>query len=98
MRVPLRTSLFGLFVCSTLALRSFGQSLAIKKGETNYLGEASAPANNPHTLQVSDNLSLWIDVRTGIAAQQTFPIDSTNISQRYFRLISPPPEAPPIRL
>ena len=91
-------SLLAVFVCSALALSSFGQSLSIKKGETNYLVEASAPANDPRTLQVSDNLSLWIDVRTGIVAPETFPIDSTNISQRYFRLISPPPEAPPIRL
>ena len=99
MRFRFKTSLLALFVCSTLAPSdSFGQSLSIKKGETNYLVEASAPANDPRTLQVSDNLSLWIDVRTGIVGPETIPIDSTNVSQRYFRLISPQPEAPPIRV
>ena len=60
--------------------------------------EASAPATNPHTLQASGNLHLWIDLRNELQETYSFPLDSAGVSPRYFRLIPSTPPAPPIRV
>src|SRR5688572_1727421 len=89
-----------LLICAATlsATALFGQSLSIKKGESNYCAEACAPANNPHTLQASENLTLWIDVRENVQEPYSFAFTNTGVTQRYFRLIPPPPSPPPIRI
>src|SRR4051812_34821546 len=73
-----------------------GQSLSIiKKGESNYWIEASAPANNPYTLQASANLHLWADIQENIQEPYSFQFDTTDVSLRYFRLM-PSTDAPPV--
>lgn len=76
----------------------FGQSLSIKKGDTNYLIEATAPPGAPQTLQASANLHLWIDAQNDIQDTYEFPFDTTEVSQRYFRLAPSVPPAPDIRI
>jgi len=76
-----------------------GQALSIiKKADTNYWIEASAPAGDPHTLQASENLHLWINVHDAVQDSYSFQFDNAGVSQRYFRLISSPPPPPPIRV
>jgi lysophospholipase L1-like esterase len=73
-----------------------GQSLSIiKKGESNYWIEASAPANNPYTLQASANLHLWVDIHENIQEPYSFQFDTAGVSLRYFRLM-PSTDAPPV--
>jgi lysophospholipase L1-like esterase len=77
---------------------AFGQSLSIRKGESNYWVEASAPTDNPHTLQASENLNTWIDVRESVQETYSLPLNSVGVGLRYFRLIPSPAPAPPIRI
>lgn len=84
-------------VCSSSA--TFGQSLAIlKQGESNFWVEASAPADNPHTLQVSENLELWIDLQENVAEPISLSVTNDGLPQRFFRLAPSEPPAPPIRV
>src|SRR5688572_12313422 len=99
MRYSICSSFTTLLIWAALsASAAFGQSLSIiKKGESNYWVEASAPADNPHTLQASANLHLWVDVREDV--QESFSLQLTNSgsSQRYFRL-RPSTAVDPIRI
>jgi lysophospholipase L1-like esterase len=101
----MRLRLFSLFtslvISATilLASRAFGQSLSItRKGETNYWVEAIAPASNPSSLQASGNLHLWVDIHNPVQELYSLQFTNEGVSQRYFRLIPAPPEAPPIRV
>jgi len=90
-----------LFICAiTLFVSSArGQSLSIiKKGESNYWIEATAPANAPQTLQASENLHLWVDIYSDVQEPYSYPFDSTGVSLRYFRLMPSIPPAPQIRV
>jgi lysophospholipase L1-like esterase len=101
----MRSSLFSLrmalLICGTVlaAAVTHGQSLSIiKKADSNYWIEASAPPNDPHTLQTSENLHLWIDLQNEIQQSYSFQFNNTGVTQRYFRLLSSPPAPPPIRV
>jgi len=85
-------------ICAALASSAgFGQSLSIiKSGESNYWIEASAPANNPQTLQASANLHLWADIHDPVQGQYSSPLGGMTVAQRYFRLVHSAPPAPPI--
>src|SRR5687768_9615470 len=76
--------LFGAVLSATAVL---GQSLSIiKKGETNYWIEASAPAGSPHTLQASENLHLWVDIRDNVTDPYSLELTNVSVFRRYFRL------------
>jgi lysophospholipase L1-like esterase len=78
---------------------TLGQSLSIiRKGETNYWVEASAPANDPHVLQATENLDLWVNTRSEVQQSYSFQLDSAAAARRYFRLIPAPAPPPPIRV
>src|SRR5882672_9734733 len=97
MRIPICSSPTALLICLILsASAAFGQSLSIKKVDTNYWIEASAPADIPHTLQASDNMHLWVDIHEDVQEDYKFAFDNTGVSQRYFRLPPSAPPAPPI--
>jgi lysophospholipase L1-like esterase len=85
-------------ICAALpSSAAFGQSLSIiKSGESNYWIEASAPANNPQTLQASANLHLWADIHDPVQGQYSSPLGGMTVAQRYFRLVHSAPPAPPI--
>jgi lysophospholipase L1-like esterase len=79
-----------------LANSALGQSLSIKKQDGSYRIEATAPAGNPHTLQASENMGLWVDLHEDVQDQPySFPFDETGVSVRYFRL-PPATEPPPV--
>src|SRR5690242_18037613 len=76
-----------------------GQTLAlVQKPDSNYWIQASAPVNNSHVLQASENLHLWVDIHDNIQEPYSVRFDTTGVSQRYFRLIPSLPPAPPIRV
>lgn len=88
--------IFGVLWASTT---TFSQSLVIlKETETNFWIEASAPADNPHTLQASENLLLWADVRENVTARISVSVTNVGRSQHYFRLKPSEPPPPPIRV
>lgn len=101
MRFPVSLSSIWPLICAAAipAPAGFGQSLSIAKvGATNYSVQASAPANNPHTLQASADLQLWVDLRSDVQGSTTVTLDDATVSNRYFRLIPSPPPPPPIRI
>jgi lysophospholipase L1-like esterase len=76
---------------------TFAQSLSIRKqGESTYAIEASAPASNPHTLQASENLHLWIDLQENVTEAYSHTLTNAG-NFRYFRL-KPSETVPPIRV
>jgi lysophospholipase L1-like esterase len=88
-----------LLAATALAFSStvFGQTLSIvKQSESKYQIEASAPADNPHALQASENLHLWIDVQEEVTGRYSQTLTNFG-SFRYFRL-KPSESAPPIRI
>jgi hypothetical protein len=87
------------FCLLQLANSAQGQSLSIKKLENQYWINAAAPAGNPHTLQASENLGLWVDIHEGVQEQPySFALDETGVSARYFRVVPAADPAPPIRV
>jgi lysophospholipase L1-like esterase len=101
MRIPLCSSWTALLILVAALSPSgvLGQSLSIiKKGENSYSIEASVPANDPHTLQTSENLELWIDVQQNVPANYSLTVETSGTPKRYYRLISTPPPPPPIRV
>src|SRR5688500_19469619 len=88
-----------LFVAVWSSTTTFSQSLAIlKQGENNFWVEASAPADNPHTLQTSENLQLWIDLQENVAERISISVTNSGLTQLFFRLAPSEPPAPPIRV
>ena len=89
-----------MLICAALsATAALGQSLSIvKKAESDYWIEASAPVNDPHALQASGNLHLWVDIHDDVQERYSFQFDKAGVAQRYFRLIPSIPPAPPIRV
>jgi lysophospholipase L1-like esterase len=87
-----------LLICAAMASSvALGQSLSItRKGETNYWIEASAPMDNPYTLQASSNLLLWADIHDPVQGQYSSQLSGLEVSQRYFRLVPSSPLAQPI--
>jgi pectinesterase len=85
-------------ICAALpSSAALGQSLSIiNSGAGNYRIEASAPANNPQTLQASANLHLWADIYDPVQGQYSSPLGGMTVAQRYFRLVPSAPPAPPI--
>ena len=78
---------------------SFGQSLSIvRKADTNYWIEATAGTGAPQTLQASENLHLWVDIRNDIQDTYAVLLDAAEVSRRYFRLTPSTPPAPDIRV
>jgi lysophospholipase L1-like esterase len=73
-----------------------GQSLSILRDGANYKVEASAPASNPHTLQASENLHLWINLQENVTARYSHSLTNAR-NFRYFRL-KPTETVPPIRI
>jgi lysophospholipase L1-like esterase len=84
-------------ICAALCASSgFGQSLSVvKKAETNYWVEATAPANTPYALQASENLHLWVGLQDELQGPYSARLEGTNILRRFFRVTSPPPPPPP---
>lgn len=75
-----------------------GQSVSIARKPDNKLWiQASAPANEPHVLEVSANLHLWINQATDVGQAYSLALEDTE-SGRFFRLAPTPPEPPPIRV
>jgi lysophospholipase L1-like esterase len=99
-RNQLNCSLWALLICATFwGNKTLGQTLSIiKKAESNYWIEATAPQNNPHALQGSPNLHLWVDIREDVQQPYTFQFDTAGVFQRYYRLKPSSPPAEPIRL
>jgi len=89
-----------LLVGAALAARAaLGQSLSIvKEGASNYWVQASAPSNNPYTLQASGDLHLWVDIQDAVQGQYSNRFGGAGVSQRYFRLTPSTPPSPPIRV
>jgi lysophospholipase L1-like esterase len=82
-----------------LAMAASAQSLSIKKVDGQYRIDASASAGNPHTLQASQNLGLWVDLHEGVEEEPySMPFDETGVLLRYFRLTPAQEPAPPIRV
>ena len=76
---------------------SRGQSLSIiKKGESNFWIQASAPAADPYTLQASANLHLWADIHDPVQGDYSNQLGGMSASQRYFRLVPSSPPGDPI--
>src|SRR5258706_2014035 len=97
MRVLLCSSPMAFVICIILSANAaLGQSLSIKKVDTKYWIEASAPLGNPHTLQASDNLHLWVDIHEDLQERYSFAFDDAGVSGRYFRLTPSAPPAPPV--
>jgi len=92
MRIPTCSLPTVLLVLTLSANAAFGQSLSIKKVNTNYWIEATAPASDPHTLQASDNMHLWVDIHENVQEPYSFAFDNAGVSERYFRF---PPSEPP---
>src|SRR5437868_12494744 len=76
----------------------FSQSLVIKKQDDKYWIQASAPADTPHTLQVSDNLHLWVDIQQNVTDPYSLALDDAGVLERYFRFTPSAPAPPPIRV
>lgn len=74
-----------------------GQSLSIRKVDARYLIEANAPADNPHSLQASENLHLWVDIQEQVQQPYSLALENPRDSARYYRF-TPTVEAPPIRV
>jgi lysophospholipase L1-like esterase len=92
----MRTAL--VFLLLSVAVSS-GQTLTlVRKADSNYWVEASAPAGKSQNLQASGNLHLWADVKESLRDSYSFQFNSAGVSQRYFRLIVSPPDPAPIRL
>jgi lysophospholipase L1-like esterase len=89
-----------LLLCAALHISAaFGQSLSIiRKAQTNYWIDASAPQDNSYALQASGNLHLWVGIQDPVQGQYSSQFDGTGVSQRYFRLTPSAPAAPPIRV
>jgi lysophospholipase L1-like esterase len=100
MRLPKCFFSTALLICASAFSTStaLGQSLSLIKGETNYWIEASAPAGNPHTLQGSANLHLWVDIKDNVQERSSIPLENVGADQRYFRLIPTPAPPAPIRV
>lgn len=58
----------------------------IRQEDTKLLVQASAPAGNPHSLQTSENLNVWLEVRANITEQISVAVTNTGRSSRMFRL------------
>lgn len=70
------------FVRSTRA-----QSIVIsKKPDKSYSIDVTAPSNNPHNLQTTENFKLWVDVREDIQGTYSYPLNTNGVTERYFRL------------
>lgn len=100
-RLHLFSSSTALIVSAAILSTSaaFGQSLSIvRKADTNYWIEATAPTDAPQTLQASENLHLWVDIQTEIQDTYAYQLDGAEISHRYFRLVPATPPAAAIRV
>src|SRR6187551_2840190 len=75
-----------------------GQALSIQRAGANYNIQVSASEDIPWTLQASENFHLWIDVTNDLTAPFTSLLEFARFSSRFYRLIPPIPEAPPIRI
>src|SRR5258708_40368522 len=103
MRCPMRSLTLLLIGAALAASTALGQSLVVKKGDTNYWINVSAPSVTPYVLQESANLHLWADIHDGVQGQYSEPLDGAGVMprftldlQRYYRLTPSPPPAPPI--
>jgi len=78
----MRSLSMSFLICAALpSSAAFGQSLSIiKSGESNYWIEASAPANNPQTLQASANLHLWADIHDPVQGQYSSPLGGMTVA------------------
>lgn len=75
-----------------------GQSLSIARKPDNKLWiQASAPANEPHVLEVSANMHLWVTKASDVGAAYSLALDDTE-SARFYKLVPTPAEPPPIRV
>jgi lysophospholipase L1-like esterase len=76
---------------------AFGQSLSILgQNDRGLWIEAAAPPNSEYVLQESANLHLWVDINDAVSGQSSNRLDSTGVTQRFFRLKPWTPPAPPI--
>jgi lysophospholipase L1-like esterase len=96
----MRSLSIALAAWAALAVSSaLGQSLSIsKEGATNYWVQASAPATDPHWLQASENLHLWVDIHENVQDPFSYRFDGSVVPQRYFRLTPATTPAQPIRV
>jgi hypothetical protein len=78
---------------------AFGQSLTIaKKQDKTYTVKATAPSDNPHALQGTANMHLWVDLNEEVAGSFSYDFDSSRLAEEYFRLKPSTPPADPIRV
>jgi hypothetical protein len=98
MRLTVRSSFAALAMCLIfLAKSAHAQSLSIsKRADSSFWIQASAPAANPGTLQISENLHLWVDLHDGVQEPYSAAVDTNGVTERYFRLTPTPPPAPQI--
>ena len=80
-----------------LANAALGQSLSIRKGESEFLISAAAPPDTRYVLQASGNLHLWVDISDEVSGQVSNRIDSSGTTNLFFRLTAPIP-FPPITI
>jgi lysophospholipase L1-like esterase len=73
------------------------QSISIvRSADENFWVQAINPASDPYTLQISENLHLWIDVTGDLSTQYAAPL--TNLETRFYQIKPTPPEPDPIRV
>lgn len=76
----------------------FAQTLSVvKTPDRKYQIEGSAPAAEPHQLETSANLRLWVSVGGEVRGSFTYPLETQAASHRYYRLV-PAVAAEPIRV
>lgn len=98
MLIPFFSPRSSSLICALLfAGSALGQTLTIKKVNSNYLLQASASASTPLTLQASDNMHLWVDIQEDIGEQFSIPVDIGD-SVRFYRLTPVVEPAPPIKV
>jgi lysophospholipase L1-like esterase len=94
----MHSSLTFLFLCALAVSAAFGQSLSIKKVDSQYSIEASAPADRPGTLQATEDFRLWVDVTNNVSDPVSSLLKYSHVSSRFFRLVPAAPEPSPVRI
>jgi lysophospholipase L1-like esterase len=86
-------------LCATLSVGAcLGQSLSVGRNNSGLWLHASAPANDPFTIQASSNLHLWVDIQNDVPEQYSLALTNTDAPARFYRLTPTTPEAAPIRV
>jgi lysophospholipase L1-like esterase len=94
---PRPALIFLLFCLSLITDAAVGQSLSFtRRNQNEFWITTTAPQDSPYMLQVSENLSLWVDINDDVRGQASNRVNSTGITNRFFRLTPWTPPAPDI--